>query len=137
MEQAYSLPSYQDSSQHRLQEVGIRRTPYYSGRNFQQEGAGGSGASSQDVSTDQIHLASMEGVSSSQIKSLALQFGVDYRDNGGRTPLMYAVLGNQPKMCETLLKLKANVNARDLSGLTPLLWATYQAKPNPLRILLK
>ena len=28
------------------------------------------------------------------------QYGVEYRDQGGRTPLMYAVLGNQPKMCE-------------------------------------
>ena len=53
--------------------------------------------------------------------SLALQHGVDYRDAGGRTPLMYAVQGNQPKMCEVLLKLKANVNAKDLAGLTPLL----------------
>ena len=28
------------------------------------------------------------------------QCGVDYMDYGGRTPLMYAVLGNQPRMCE-------------------------------------
>lgn len=79
----------------------------------------------------------MEGVSNSQMKSLALQNGVDYRDIGGRTPLMYVVLGNQPKMCDVLVKLKANINAKDLAGLTPLLWATYQAKPDIIRVLLK
>lgn len=78
----------------------------------------------------------MEGASS-QIKTLALRCGVDYRDSGGRTPLMYAVLGNQPKMCELLVKLKAEINAKDLAGLTPLLWATYQAKADIIRVLLK
>ena len=89
------------------------------------------------LSDEQIHLAALEGISASQMKNLALQCGVDYRDSGGRTPLMYAVLGNQPKMCEVLLKLKASINARDLTGHTPLLWATYQSKPDVMRVLLK
>ena len=67
----------------------------------------------------------------------AVRFGVDYRDRGGRTPLMYAILGNQPRMCEVLLSLGAVVNIRDGSGLTPLLWATYQAKPLVMKTLLK
>ena len=67
----------------------------------------------------------------------AIQFGVDYRDHGGRTPLMYTVLGNQPRMCEVLLGLGAAVNAKDTSGLTPLLWATFQAKPLIIRVLLR
>ncbi len=92
---------------------------------------------SQDISTNPIHLAAMEGVSSSQMKDWALQFGVDYRDAGGRTPLMYAVLGNQPRMCDALVKLKASINAKDLAGLTPLLWATYQGKAEIIRVLLK
>ena len=103
---------------------------YYSG------GRGGGGGP-QDNSSHPIHQNAMEGVSSSEMKSLALQFGVDYRDSGGRTPLMYAVLGNQPKMCEVLVKLKADLNARDMAGLTPLLWATYQAKAAIIRVLLK
>ncbi len=65
------------------------------------------------------------------------EFGVDYTDHGGRTPLMYAVLGNQPKMCEALLTLGAAVNAKDSSGLTPLLWATYQARAQVIRTLLR
>lgn len=50
---------------------------------------------------------------------------------------MYAVLGNQPKVCEVLLGLGAAVNARDASGLTPLLWATYHAKSQVIRVLLR
>lgn len=89
------------------------------------------------LSNEEIHISAMEGVRSSQMKDLALQYGVDYRDHGGRTPLMYAVLGNQPKMCEVLLKLKASINAKDATGFTPLLWATYHANPNVMKILLR
>ena len=89
------------------------------------------------MSQEEIHTSAMEGVRSSQMKDLALQYGVDYRDHGGRTPLMYAVLGNQPKMCEVLLKLKASINAKDATGYTPLLWATYQAKPDVMKVLLR
>lgn len=91
----------------------------------------------QNLSDEPIHLAAMEGVSASQMKTLALKHGVDFRDVGGRTALMYAVLGNQPKMCEVLIKLKATIDAKDLAGLTALLWATYQARPEVMRVLLK
>lgn len=50
---------------------------------------------------------------------------------------MYAVLGNQPKMCDMLLGMGAAVNAKDSTGLTALLWAAYQAKPQVLRTLLR
>ena len=50
---------------------------------------------------------------------------------------MYAVLGNQPKICEVLLGLGAAVNARDTSGFTPLLWATYHAESQVIRVLLR
>lgn len=72
-----------------------------------------------------------------QMKVLVEQCGVDLRDGGGRTPLMYAVLGNQPRMCEVLLKLKADVNAIDSAGMSSMLWAAYQSKPEVVRVLLK
>lgn len=72
---------------------------------------------------------------------------------------MYAVLGNQPKMCEVrhgdhetagtreyamcmytlqvLLQAEADVNIRDSSGYTPLLWAAFQAKSEVMKVLLK
>ena len=92
---------------------------------------------SQYMSSDEIHVAAMEGVRGSEMKRLAIQFGVDYRDHGGRTPLMYAVLGNQPKMCEVLIKLRASIDVKDSSALTPLLWATYLARAEVMRVLLK
>ena len=91
---------------------------------------------SQYISNEEIHVAAMEGVSSSQMKSLAIQYGVDFRDHGGRTPLMYTIIGNQPKLCATLVKLKAAVNAQDSTGMSPLLWATFKAKPDIIKILL-
>lgn len=92
---------------------------------------------SQYISNEEIHVAAMEGVSNSQMKSLALQYGVDFRDHGGRTPLMYTIIGNQPKLCSALVKLKAAVNAQDSTGMSPLLWATFKAKPDIMKILLR
>lgn len=153
-----SPPSYLEASQgHRMHGQNIAGVPllnhYYGGqgrgvagfRNGTSNSSGsrnmgmgmGMGDISQDLSEEQIHLSALEGVSASQMRTLALQYGVDYRDTGGRTPLMYAVLGNQPKMCEVLIKLKATVNILDLAGVTPLLWATFHARPDIMRILLK
>ena len=50
---------------------------------------------------------------------------------------MYAVLGNQPKMCELLIQLGADVNAIDYSSLSPLLWSAYHLRPIAMRILLR
>ena len=29
-----------------------------------------------------------------------MKYGIDYKDEGGHTALMYSVLGNQTKICE-------------------------------------
>ena len=92
---------------------------------------------SQYISESRIHLSAMEGINASGMKALASQHGVDYRDRGCRTPLMYAILGNKPKICEILIKLKANVNIQDGVEFTPLLWATFHARPDIMKILLK
>lgn len=91
---------------------------------------------SQDLSKDQIHQSALEGVSESRMVTLAMQHGVDHMDMGCRTPLMNAILGNHPIMCETLINLNADVNILDQEGYTPLLWATYQAQADIMRILL-
>lgn len=139
-----SLPSYQESSLRRqFTTASTSSLPpnYYGGTGTEGGGAGQQQRrvrlDFQELSDNPIHVAAMEGVAISQMKSLALQFGVDYQDSGGRTSLMYAVIGNQPKMCELLLKLKALVNSKDLTGLTPLLWATYKAHADIIRVLLK
>lgn len=133
----HTLPSYQEASVTPRRRATIASTPpAYLSSGSREYGQRGS-ADIQDISNHPIHLAAMEGVGGSQMKTLALQYGVDYRDIGGRTPLMYAVLGNQPKMLELLLKFKASVNAKDMTGLTALLWATYQANADALRVLMK
>jgi ankyrin repeat protein len=91
----------------------------------------------QFASTAEIHTAAMEGVKPSVLKKMVFQYGVEYRDAGGRTPLMYAVLGNQPKMCEVLVQMGSNVDAKDSAGLTPLLWASYRARPHAMKVLLR
>ena len=50
---------------------------------------------------------------------------------------MYAVLGNQPKMCELLISLGAAIDVRDNAGFSPLLWATYHAKPQVMKTLIR
>eukprot|EP00731_Ephydatia_muelleri_P027983 Em0019g856a len=89
------------------------------------------------LSTQEIHTKAMEGTKSSIMMSLVTQCGVDYMDHGGRTPLMYAVLGNQPRMCELLLGLGASVNLTDYTGASSILWATYQSKLEVMKILLR
>lgn len=139
-----SPPSYQEVDISHVQRPQTSRptvnnttTPpnYYSG-NSRPSGISNE-ENAHNLSTNPIHLSSMEGVGSMQMKILVEQCGVDLRDAGGRTPLMYAVLGNQPRMCEVLLKLKADVNAIDLAGMSSLLWAAYQSKPEVVRVLLK
>lgn len=147
LQQTDSLPTYQEVGRSHERSSASATPPNYYSTDFntmmnsprQEGGTGGrreNRLGSHDVSNHPIHQAVMEGASS-QIKTLALRCGVDYRDIGGRTPLMYAVLGNQPKICELLVKLKADINDKDLAGLTPLLWATYQAKADIIRVLLK
>lgn len=126
------LPSGAVSPSRRYSGGGIAASPSHA--HFYTIGGGEGG---DQLSQEEIHLSAMEGTSMTQIKTLALQYGVDYKDAGGRTPLMYSVLGNQPKMCETLIKLKATVNIVDQSGVTPLLWATFHARPDIIRLLLK
>lgn len=50
---------------------------------------------------------------------------------------MYAVIGNQPRTCDVLIKLGADVHAKDSIGQTALLWAASKGVPDPMKILLK
>ena len=117
---------------------------YYSARGFSRDEGVAVNAEQRQVrlncpelSNIPIHMAAMEGVAIAQMKALVREFGVDFSDDGGRTPLMYAVIGNQPKMCELLIKMKASVSCRDMTGLTALLWATYKAHADIIKVLLK
>lgn len=97
-----------------------------------------SGEMADYLSTQEIHMKAMEGTKTSVMMSLVTQCGgADYLDHGGRSPLMYAVLGNQPKICELLLGMGASVNLTDYSGASSILWATYQSKIEVMKVLLR
>lgn len=89
------------------------------------------------ASSEPIHRAALMGPNRTAMLELVRQHGVDHADSNGRTPLMYAILGNQLKTCELLLKLKADVNAVDITGQSGLLWAASKGHADILKLLLK
>ena len=91
------------------------------------------------------------------IRHLVMMFGVDQTDEHGRTPLMFAALGNkvcfraffsckyyannghkitQRASCSTLIECGANRNMQDNSGLTALHVACYHGAKEACRVLL-
>jgi len=63
---------------------------------------------------------------------------VDSRDADGRTPLMYAILAEDPdlKMIDYLLNHGADVNAAEQAGWTPLHFAARDRKREIVEMLL-
>ena len=57
------------------------------------------------------------------MKKLLAKQNVDEREAGGRSPLMYAVLGDQSKCAEILIKGGASVNLVDETGNSALCYA--------------
>lgn len=62
---------------------------------------------------------------------------LDAIDEGNRTPLMLAVIFNQPRAVKQLLALDANPDAKDTEGLTALLHARKLGLPRIARLLAK
>ena len=83
-----------------------------------------------------LHLAAGRG-DIAGIRQLVQDYGVENLDSSGRTPLMYAVIGNKGKACKVLVKCSADINARDDLGNTPLVWAACRGASASLKELLK
>eukprot|EP00042_Codosiga_hollandica_P037927 m.303846 g.303846 ORF g.303846 m.303846 type:complete len:1167 (+) comp55258_c0_seq2:30-3530(+) len=95
-------------------------------------------AASVDYSTEGIFAFAMNGgCSYKQLQEMVRLAGVDCVDAAGRTPLMYAIIGEQIKMVEWLLKLNAGVNVVDNTGQTPLLWVAAKGNDKLMKTLLK
>lgn len=101
-----------------------------------QQGAGGSLEEYADASSSPIHVAAARGEIAA-IRALLSELDVDEVDGSGRTPLMYAVIGNRVKACKFLVKCKAAVNARDVNGNTPLMWAACRGCSEAMKEILK
>ncbi len=62
---------------------------------------------------------------------------VGSKDKNGNTPLITAILNNDPELIELLLAKGADVNARGSSDITPLIVACYDGDTQTARILLE
>lgn len=71
------------------------------------------------------------------MKTFLQTFPVDCPDHLGRTPLMYASIGNRVKAVEMLLRQGAAAAAKDGNGRTALLWAAYYGHFEVVRVLVK
>ena len=83
-----------------------------------------------------IFLLSGEGMADSL--QVLVDAGVDVNATfRGRTPLMEAVSGKEPKAAEILIKAGANVNAVDEDGRSVLWRAIVEERPDMVRLLLE
>lgn len=83
-----------------------------------------------------LHSAAGQG-DRTAMKTFLQTFSVDCPDRMGRTPLMYASIGNRVKAIEFLLKQNATAHTHDSNGRTSLLWAAYYGHVEVVRLLLK
>jgi ankyrin repeat protein len=71
------------------------------------------------------------------MKTFLQTFPVDCPDRLGRTPLMYASIGNRGKALEFLLRQGAIATTQDANGRTALLWAAYYGHAEIVRTLIR
>ncbi|EDQ88810.1 uncharacterized protein MONBRDRAFT_32632 [Monosiga brevicollis MX1] len=88
------------------------------------------------ASSPPLHAAAAQGDLVAIKQLLPLHF-VDELDLAGRTPLMYAVLTNKPRVLRTILLAGADLNQQDDKGNTALIWATCRGAREAVKILLK
>jgi ankyrin repeat protein len=68
---------------------------------------------------------------------LSCNINFNYKDEDGKTPLIWACLQNSYKTVEKLLKKNASLEISDEDGKTPLIWASELGYKNIIELLLK
>ncbi|GAA5125151.1 ankyrin repeat domain-containing protein [Luteolibacter yonseiensis] len=76
-----------------------------------------------------LHIAAREGAEKSAEFLLNRKLPVDQRGNADRTPLMVAVVANQTKMVNWLLRQGADPTLKDKDGFAPLMLAVREGRP--------
>eukprot|EP00051_Salpingoeca_urceolata_P012967 m.161919 g.161919 ORF g.161919 m.161919 type:complete len:1480 (-) comp17657_c0_seq4:152-4591(-) len=84
-----------------------------------------------------LFAAIMNKAKPSEVKKLVNEYGVDHADHCQRSALSYAVIADNAKLCEVLIKCGASINKADEHGYTPLLWAAFKGFHGPLAALIK
>ena len=96
-----------------------------------------SGPVSRTASFSMLHAAAITGNTDGLAKLASGNFcDIDLRDKFGRTPLMYAVLGNFPECVEILIKNKSDATLVDSSCRNALHWAVHHGYLGCVKILL-
>ena len=89
------------------------------------------------ASFSMLHAAAITGNKEGLYKLASGNFcSIDLRDKFGRTPLMYAVLGNFPECVEILVKNNSDANLVDSSHRNALHWAVHHGYLGCVKILL-
>ena len=85
-----------------------------------------------------LHAAAITGDTNGLDKLATGHFcDIDLRDKFGRTPLMYAVLGNYPECVDILLRNDSDPTLTDSSGRNALHWAVHHGYGGCVKLLLK
>ncbi|CAI8052884.1 Putative ankyrin repeat protein MM_0045, partial [Geodia barretti] len=85
----------------------------------------------------ELHISCLYG-ERSKVRAFLMDKGVvNSTDAQGKTPLMYAVIGKQPKCCVMLLRSGAEVDLKDQSGMTAILLAAKYEYEDVIKVLLK
>lgn len=91
---------------------------------------GGFSATTTDADGDSaLHAAAAAGAKDSAGFLLSSGLPVDLRGASDRTPLMAAVIGNQPLMVRWLLRRGSDPRLKDKDGFDPLMLAAHEGKP--------
>ncbi|XP_023320780.1 inversin-B isoform X2 [Eurytemora carolleeae] len=89
------------------------------------------------VGFSMLHAAAITGDCSGLEKLASGNFcDIDLRDKFGRTPLMYAILGNYPACVDILLQNGSNATLVDSSGRNSLHWAVHHDNFDCVRSIL-
>ena len=95
--------------------------------------------SSDDAASDDvtpIHIAAGTG-NNDMLEACLAAFWIDSTDREGRTPLIYAVIGNHPHIIQLLHKHSASLNLPDFDGRTAIHWAAYYSRHEILRLMIQ
>ncbi len=87
------------------------------------------------ITPSQLNLAISKGDLAKVQQLVGIGVNVNHKDERGKTPLMYAILFNQPQIVAYLIKKGADYRAEDSNGLTILDYAEKSKSEEILKLV--